>query len=67
MPDGTDRIEELEIKLAFQDHKIAALDELVRTFGDRLDKAQRELTELRQSLKSPEVPLGPQGEPPPHY
>ena len=74
MADGTDqteriegRIEELEIKLAFQDHKIAALDELVRSLADRLDKTQRDLTELQQTVKSPEVPVGPASELPPHY
>lgn len=69
MAEDTDRerIEELEIKLAYQDHKIAALDELVRRLADRLDHAQRELVALKESVRSPEVPLGPPGEPPPHY
>lgn len=70
MPDETDpaeRIDELEIKLAFQDHKIAALDDLVRKLGARLDKAERDLAELQQTVRSPEVPLGPPSELPPHY
>lgn len=68
MADDTDRerIQEMEIKLAFQDHKIAALDELVRTLADRLDKTERELGELQQTVRSPEAPLAP-SEPPPHY
>jgi uncharacterized coiled-coil protein SlyX len=63
----TERIEDLEIKLAFQDKLIHELDALVRAFGDRLDKAERELEQLKQSLRSPEPVLGPANEPPPHY
>ena len=65
--DPVDRIVELEIKLAYQDHVIRELDTLVRAFGDRLDRAERELKTLKDSLVSPAVPLGSQNEPPPHY
>jgi uncharacterized coiled-coil protein SlyX len=57
---------DLEVKLAFQERLIRELDALVREFGDRLDKAERELVQLRQALPPP-VPLGPINEPPPHY
>jgi SlyX protein len=66
-PDPAERIVELEIKLAYQDHVIRELDALVRAFGDRLDKVEREMKTLKDALRSPEVPLGPQNEPPPHY
>ncbi|HEX5063939.1 MAG TPA: SlyX family protein [Kofleriaceae bacterium] len=62
-----ERVEDLEIKLAFQDKLIRELDALVRTFGDRLDATERELKELKQSIRSPEPALGPANEPPPHY
>ena len=62
-----ERVEDLEIKLAFQDKLIRELDALVRTFGDRLDATERELKELKQSIRSPEQALGPANEPPPHY
>jgi uncharacterized coiled-coil protein SlyX len=65
MPD--DRLDELEIKLAFQDRLIRDLDALVRSFGDRLDAMQRELDQLKKSLDSPELPAGPTNERPPHY
>jgi len=68
MPGELDeRVEDLEVKLAFQDRLIRELDALVRTFGDRLDEVQRELKELKQAVRSPERPLGPANEPPPHY
>jgi uncharacterized coiled-coil protein SlyX len=62
-----ERIEDLEVKLAFQDKLIRELDALVRTFGDKLEATQRELTELKEAMRSPENPLGPANEPPPHY
>jgi uncharacterized coiled-coil protein SlyX len=65
--DLAERLEDLEVKLAFQDKLIKELDALVRTFGDRLDKTNRELEALKQSVRSPETPLGPANEPPPHY
>lgn len=62
-----ERIEDLEVKLAFQDRLIRELDALVRTFGDRLDDALREIEQLKQSVRSPEPTVGPANEPPPHY
>lgn len=64
---ASERLEDLEIKLAFQDKLIRELDALVRTFGDRLDATERELKQLKASLASPEPTIGPANEPPPHY
>jgi uncharacterized coiled-coil protein SlyX len=57
---------DLDVKLAYQERLIRELDALVREFGDRLAKAERELAELRRAMPPP-VPLGPINEPPPHY
>lgn len=57
---------DLDVKLAYQDRLIRELDALVREFGDRLAKAERELAELRQAMPPP-LPLGPINDPPPHY
>lgn len=67
LPPMAERLEDLEVKVAFQDRLIRELDALVRTFGDRLDETQRELSQLKASLRSPENPMGPANEPPPHY
>jgi uncharacterized coiled-coil protein SlyX len=67
MSDDQERLEDLEVKLAFQDKLIRELDALVRTFGDRLDKTERELRELKEAVRSPETAMGPANEPPPHY
>lgn len=59
---------DLEVKLAYQERLIRELDALVREFGARLDKTQRELEQLKQSVRNGgEVPMGPANEPPPHY
>jgi SlyX protein len=62
-----ERVEDLEVKLAFQDQLIRELDALVRQFGDRLDAMDREFKQLKQAVQSPEPSLGPANEPPPHY
>ena len=62
-----ERFTEMEIKVAFQDKVIADLEALVRGFGVRLDELKRELDQLKDAVRSPEVPMGPQNEPPPHY
>lgn len=62
-----DQLIDLEVKLAFQDRLIRDLDALVREFGTRLDATQRELEALKQSVRSPEVSMGPANEKPPHY
>jgi SlyX protein len=62
-----ERFTDLEIKVAYQDKTIADLEALVRSFGVRLDELSRELTQLKQAVRSPETPVGPQNEPPPHY
>jgi uncharacterized coiled-coil protein SlyX len=62
-----DRLTDLEIKLAYQDQLIRELDALVRAFGDKLDHAEREIATLKQSLRSPEVGIGPANDKPPHY
>jgi uncharacterized coiled-coil protein SlyX len=58
---------DLEVKLAYQERLIRDLDALVRDFGTRLDGALRELEQLKQTVRSGELPVGPPGERPPHY
>jgi uncharacterized coiled-coil protein SlyX len=62
-----ERVLDLEVRIAYQDRLVRELDALVRQFADRLDKAERELETLKQSLVSPEGGIGPGHEPPPHY
>lgn len=63
-----ERLEDLEVKVAYQDRLIGELDALVRTFGTKLDEAMREVKALKEALRTGgEVPIGPVGEKPPHY
>ncbi len=64
---GTDeRLTELEVRIAYQDDVIAALNDVVRDFADRVTRLERDLAELRKSQGGP-APIGPPDEPPPHY
>lgn len=62
-----ERLTDLEIKVAYQDKIIADLETLVRRLGVRVDVMSRELEQLKNAIRSPEVPLGPQSDKPPHY
>ncbi|HEY6177228.1 MAG TPA: SlyX family protein [Kofleriaceae bacterium] len=64
--DDTERWLDLDVKLAYQERLIHELDVLVREFAVRLDKAERELAEIKQAMPPP-LPLGAINEPPPHY
>lgn len=66
-PELNEHLVDLDVKLAYQERLIRDLDALVREFGGRLDKTQRDLEQLKQSIRSGEVPLGPANDPPPHY
>ena len=59
-----ERIEDIEVKLAYQERLIGELDALVRTFGTKLDEAMREIKSLKDSLQPA---VGPAVEKPPHY
>lgn len=63
----SESIQELEIKIAFQDKTIADLDALVRKLGVRIDELSRELAQLKAAVGSPELPMGGHSEKPPHY
>jgi uncharacterized coiled-coil protein SlyX len=63
-----DRVENLEIKLAYQERLIGELDSLVRTFGAKLDEVSRELKALKEGVRAGGEPqLGSASEKPPHY
>lgn len=65
--DVTEQFIDIEVKLAFQERLIRELDALVRELHNRVDTQQRELEQLKQTLRSGEPPQGPPTEKPPHY
>lgn len=62
-----DRIVELEVRVAYQDKVIADLDEVLRAFTVRVEGLERELAELKQSLRDGAPEIGPANDKPPHY
>jgi uncharacterized coiled-coil protein SlyX len=58
-------VTDLEVRLAFQDNAMRALDDVVRTLFARVGMLEKELKELRQSTSDVEVITN--AEPPPHY
>lgn len=67
MSDTDERFLDLDVKLAYQERLIRELDAHVRELGDRLVATERELREIKQTIKTGELPLGAQNEKPPHY
>jgi len=63
--DLADKLMDLEVRLAFQDRALSALDEVVRGLFDRLDRLEKELAGLRAAAEP--AADGPASEPPPHY
>jgi len=65
------RLEDLEVKLAFFEHALSQLDEVVRELADDNARLKREVTELRGRVTAA-VGSGPDMDPaqyqvPPHY
>lgn len=60
-----ERLQDLEIRLAYQDKVIADLDDVVRSFSLRVQRLERQLADLQDSVGSPEI--GPADDKPPHY
>lgn len=63
--DGIHRINDLEVRLTYQDKVIADLDEVVRTFSLRVERLERQFRELQDSVGAADI--GPANEKPPHY
>ena len=60
-----ERIEDLEVRLSYQDKVLAELDGVVREFAKRVEHLERYVRELRESSATGEI--GPADEKPPHY
>lgn len=63
----SERIDELEVRIAYQDRLITELDEVVRSFAGRVEALERELAQLKSTMANQPDPVGPADEPPPHY
>ncbi len=59
------QISDLEARVAYQDKLLADLDDVVRGFCNRVERLERRISELQDSVGSQEI--GPGDEKPPHY
>jgi uncharacterized coiled-coil protein SlyX len=59
-------VTDLEIRVAYQDRALAALDEVVRTLYKKVESLEVDLAEVRRNAEGA-LPIGPANEQPPHY
>jgi len=59
------RVEDLEVKVSFQEHTIAELDDVIRVLRDQLDMLRKDHDETRAQLAS--LAPEPENTKPPHY
>ena len=70
MSDDTlaNRLDDLEVRYAFQDETIRQLDEVIQDMSTQVERLKNELKSVREQLKEtlgPEAP--PEEQVPPHY
>ena len=64
----SERIDTLEMRLAYQDVTIETLNQTITAQWTEIDKLTRQLAELKERLREAESNLsGSANEPPPHY
>lgn len=64
-----DRVIDLETRLAFQEHTLQQLNDVIVEMRDQLDRLGHRLrsAEARLAEVDPNIPNEPQDETPPHY
>ena len=64
----SDRIDALEMRLAYQDVTIETLNQTITAQWVEIDRLTRQVAELKERLREAESNApGPANEPPPHY
>ena len=64
----SERINTLEMRLAYQDVTIETLNQTITAQWTEIDKLTRQLSELKERVREAESNAsGPVNEPPPHY
>jgi len=63
--DPTKRVEDLEVKVAFQEHCLSQLDEVIQTLRAEVDALKAETSSLKQELGA--LQPSPEDAPPPHW
>lgn len=60
-----ERMRTLEERAAYQEQRIASLDDVVREFADRVQSLERELATIREAITTGSEIIN--GDKPPHY
>ena len=64
----SERVDALEMRVAYQDDTIEALNQTITAQWQQIDALTRQLAELRERLRDAERNApAPANEPPPHY
>ena len=66
-PEMSRRLEELEVKLSYQDQLIDDLEGVVREFALRVEALEKKLKQLDETVRRGPPEVGPANDPPPHY
>ncbi len=61
------RLDALEMRIAYQDHTIAELNEVIAAQWRKLDAMTREIAGLRDEIHGTATQRGAPDPPPPHY
>jgi uncharacterized coiled-coil protein SlyX len=62
-----ERVMNLEVKLAFQEHQIGELNEVIREMADAIEELKRDLGSIIQTVNSQQELGDQKNERPPHY
>ena len=64
----SERIDALEMRLAYQDETIETLNQTITAQWTEIDRLTRQVAELKERLREAESNApSPENEPPPHY
>jgi uncharacterized coiled-coil protein SlyX len=62
-----ERIMELEVKVAFQEHQIGELNDVIMEFAVKLEELRRDLSSVMQTVAAQQELGDQKNERPPHY
>lgn len=64
----SERIDTLEMRLAYQDEAIETLNQTITSQWTEIDRLTRQVADLKERMQNAESNVaGPANEPPPHY
>lgn len=65
--DNSSRLDNLEVRIAYQDRIIAELNDIITTQWRKIDALERQLAKLHDAIQNISAPRELPERPPPHY